>query len=228
MMTMRASWFMVAIGACGLALPAQVAAASSAAEDATMAVVEQALTASATIPDARVAISAVERGHGACAATVVARVEVPRPGDGSGRFAVKLIGPPVSGAPCETWSWVRLRLYAKVSVATRAIHSGEGFAGALATEEREIKPGHIPALVVDGATADRPLGAGQMLEADAMKIPGPRAGESVKVVLIAGGMAIEQTGRAVPCARNHTCAVLPSGKHVDGALVDGRLMVQLQ
>jgi len=49
----------------------------------------------------------------------------------------------------------------------------------------------------------------------------------VKVVLVSGGLAVEQVGRAVPCARNHNCAVLPSGKHVDGALVEGRLMVQL-
>ena len=67
-----------------------------------------------------------------------------------------------------------------------------------------------------------------MVEADGVRAPGPRAGEPVKVVLIVpGAMAIEQMGRAVSCARNHNCAVLPSGKHVDGTFVDGRLLVEM-
>jgi hypothetical protein len=198
-----------------------------AAEDAASAAVVGALTASATIPEARVAVSAIERGHGNCVASTVEHVEVPRPVDGSGRFAVKLVGARASGEPCDTWSWVRLRVFAKVAVTTRAIRGGDSLTGAVKTEEREIQPGHVPALPVDGATAERSLGAGQMLEADVMRAPGLRSGETVKVVFVSGGMSIEQTGRAVPCARNHNCAVLPSGKHVDGALVEGRLMVQV-
>ncbi|HEY8926676.1 MAG TPA: hypothetical protein VIU64_19970, partial [Polyangia bacterium] len=97
-------------------------------------------------------------------------------------------------------------------------------------DDREIKVGHLPADAVSleaGATADRALVAGQVVETDMVRAPGPRPGDPVKVVLVAGALAIEQTGRAVPCARNHNCAVLPSGKHVDGAFVDGRLLVQM-
>ena len=196
-------------------------------EDVASAAVVSALTASATIPDARVVVSSVERGHGTCVAATMERVEVPRPVDGSGRFAVKLVGARASGEPCESWSWVRVRLFASVPVVTRAVRGGDSLAGATKMEEREIQPGHVPAIVVADATADRSLGAGQMLEADAVRAPGLRSGESVKVVLVSGGLAVEQIGRAVPCARNHNCAILPSGKHVDGALVEGRLMVQI-
>jgi hypothetical protein len=217
-MMMRTSLFM------SLML-ASLAARAVAADEPAPAAVVSALAASTTIPDARVTVTSVERGHGAC--TSVERVEVPRPVDGSGRFAVKLIGARASGEPCESWSWVRVRLFAKVPVVTRAVRAGDSLAGAVKTEEREIQPGHVPASVAADASADRSLGAGQMLEADAVRAPGLRPGEAVKVVLVSGGLAVEQTGRAVPCARNHTCAVLPSGKHVDGALVEGRLMVQL-
>jgi len=218
-MMMRAALFISTVVA-ALAAPGVALGGDDAA-------VVSALTASSTIPEARVVVSSVERGHGTCAGATVERVEVPRPVDGSGRFAVKLIGSRASGEPCESWSWVRVRLFADVPVVTRAVRGGDSLAGAFKTEEREIQPGHVPASVGAGAIADRSLGAGQMLEADAVKVPGLRAGETVRVVLVSGGLAVEQIGRAVPCGRNHNCAVLPSGKHVDGALVEGRLMVQI-
>ncbi len=78
-----------------------------------------------------------------------------------------------------------------------------------------------------GSVADRSLGAGQMIEADAVRAPGLKTGENVKVLIVSGALAIEQTGHAIPCARGKSCALLPSGKHVEGTLVDGRLMVPL-
>jgi hypothetical protein len=201
------------------------------ADPALMAAVSAALVAAATVPDARIEGLSVDRPRNACGAAVPERVEIPRPVDGSARLAVKLIGPARGAAPpCETWGWARFRLLAPVPVAGRAVRAGEPLAGATRLDEREIKAGHPPADLASleaGATADRTLVPGQMVEADMVRAPGPRPGDPVKVVLVAGALAIEQTGRSVPCARNHNCAVLPSGKHVDGAFVDGRLLVQM-
>jgi len=93
-MMMRAALF-VSMVVVGLAAPS----VARGGEDAASAAVVSALTASATIPDARVVVSSVERGHGTCAASTTERVEVPRHVDGSGRFAVKLIGARASGEP---------------------------------------------------------------------------------------------------------------------------------
>jgi len=112
-------------------------------------------------------------------------------------------------------------------VATRAIRAGDAFAGAIATAEREILPGRQPATSLDGAIAERTVGPGQMIEAGMAQAPGLHPGQAVKVVLVAGALSIEQTGRAVACGRNHNCAVLSSGRHVDGALVDGHLLVEM-
>jgi hypothetical protein len=190
--------------------------------------VQAALAAAVTIPGARADLVALDRPANDCVTTDPAvRVEIARPIDGSGRFAVKLIGTRARGMTCEVWAWARIRVFAQVPVARRAIRAGETLASATRTEEREIRPGHVPALLTAASTADRTLGMGQMIEADAVATPGLRAGESVKILIISGSLAIEQIGHAVPCTRGHNCAVLPSGKRIEGTLVDGRLMVQL-
>ena len=191
-------------------------------------VVQEALDAADVVPNGRVEILSLDRAPNTCAAAGELRAEVPRPVDGSGRFGVKVLGAHAGGSPCQAWIWVRLRVMAQVSVATRAIRTGEPFAGATATAEREILPGRQPASSVEGAIAERTVGPGQMIESEMARAPGLHPGESVKVVLVAGALSIEQTGRAVACARNHNCAVLPNGKHVDGTLTDGRLLVELQ
>ena len=189
-------------------------------------VVQAALDAADVVPNGRVEILSLDRAPNGCGSAEL-RAEVPRPVDGSGRFGVKLLGAHASGAPCQAWIWARVRVMAPVSVATRAIRAGEPFAGGTATAEREIMPGRQPAAALDGAIAERTVGPGQMIEADMARAPGLRPGQPVKVVLVAGALSIEQTGRAVACTRNHNCAVLPSGRHVDGALVDGHLLVEM-
>ena len=197
-----------------------------------------ALSAAVTISGARVDIVAFDlpapppRSPGNCLTSGPdGHIETSRPIDGSGRVAVRLTGSRSGGATCEVWAWARVRMFAKVPVTRRAVRAGETFASAAATEEREIKSGHVPAtweaVVANGSVAGHSLGAGQVIEADAVRAPGPRAGESVKILIVSGALAIEQIGHAVPCARGKSCALLPSGKHIEGTLVDGRLMVQL-
>lgn len=206
----------LAAGAPAAAHPSEVAA-----------VVQNALDAADVVPNGRVELLAVDRSPNTCGHLADLQAEVPRPVDGSGRFGVKLTGTRAAGSSCEFWVWARVRVMARVPVATRAIRTGESFAGATELVEREIRPGRQPATSLQGAVADRSLGPGQVIEADMAELPGLRPGEPVKVVLVAGALTVEQTGRAVPCSRNHNCAVLPSGRHVEGALVDGRLLVEM-
>lgn len=190
---------------------------------------QAALAEAVTVPGARVDVVALDRPAGEClTADPRTRMEVGRPIDGSGRVAIKLVGTGAGGTACEVWAWARVRVFAKVSVAAKAIRAGEKLGeAAVRTEEREIRSGHVPALVTASSVSDRSVGVGQMIEASAIRAPGPRAGEAIKVLILSGALAVEQTGRAVPCGRDSSCAVLPSGKHVQGTFAEGRLLVRL-
>jgi flagella basal body P-ring formation protein FlgA len=201
--------------------------AARADETLTSQALQEALTAAVTIPGARADVVSLDRPSGDCITTGSnTRMEATRPIDGSGRFALKLVGAR-AGKACEVWAWARVKVFAQVPVASRSIRAGETLTSAVRIEEREIKPGHAPATLTDASVADRSLGIGQMIESDAVRAPGLRAGEPVKIILVSGTLAIEQTGRAVPCGRNRNCAVLPSGKHLEGTIADGRLVVQV-
>ena len=227
------------VGLAGLALALVAASASAAPVDAPAAspakksdgadlpALASALAESSTVAGARVELVALEGASASCRTDGAdVRVETSRPVDGSGRFAVKLIGHTATkGARCELWAWARLRVFASVRVARRPIRAGEALTPATIVEEREIRSGHVPMAAVDGLTADRAIGAGQMIEEGTARAPGPRAGEPIKVVIVLGALAVEQDGHVLPCSAGRTCAVLPSGKRVEGALVDGRLMV---
>jgi flagella basal body P-ring formation protein FlgA len=202
-------------------------AQATAGDNGVPALVHTALEAATTVPNARVDVVALERSPSTCSFRSDVRVEIPRPVDGSGKFAVKLIGARASGETCEGWIWAQVRVFAKVSVATRVIRAGDSFAGATEHADRELKAGRVPAASLEGATADRSLGLGQMIEEDFVRAPGLRPGEMVKILVVSGSLSVEQMGRAVPCARNRSCAVLPSGRHVDGTMIDGRLLVEL-
>lgn len=222
---------LVAAGAL-LALPAAVyaGAGTSAGTDEGLASpgLQAALAAAVTIPDARVDVVALDRPASDCLTNgPQARVEASRPIDGSARVALKLFGSRAGHGSCEVWAWARVRVFAQVSVAARAIRAGEVFRSAVRVEEREIKPGHVPAVLTETSLADRSFGAGQMIEAGGVRTPGPRAGEMVKILIVSGTLMVEQTGRAIACGRDSSCAVLPSGKHVEGTFADGRLLVHL-
>jgi hypothetical protein len=226
------SWFVAAAIAFGIAcavaqIPARARAEENPASPASPEL-QAALASALTIPGARADIVSLEKTGGDCVTDgPTTRMEAARPIDGSGRVALKLTGVRSTGRSCEVWAWARIKVFAAVPVARRAIRAGEGLADAVRTEEREIKPGHVPATVTAASIAERSLGAGQMIEAEAVRAPGPRAGETVKVLIVSGALVIEQLGRVVSCGRGHVCAVLPSGKHIEGTLENGRLKVDL-
>jgi hypothetical protein len=52
-------------------------------------------------------------------------------------------------------------------------------------------------------------------------------GEPLKVIVMTGALAVEMQGRAVPCGAGRTCVVLPSGRHMEGRLENGHLLVEV-
>jgi flagella basal body P-ring formation protein FlgA len=223
----------------GLARPAAArgpasqgsSASSSAPSPSLLAEVREAIEGALTVPDSRVEVVGVDQQAADCQPArarsgAATPFEIPNPVEGSGRVAIKAVGVRSSGEACQLWLWAHVRIMAQVPVARRSIRAGDTLADAVTLEEREIHPGHSPVAICDGCVADRFVGAGQVVESVAVRAPGLRTGEPIKVILVSGALLAEQSGRAIPCGRGQ-CAVLPSGKHVQGTVVDGRLMVRV-
>ena len=166
-----------------------------------------------------VAVSFTQPKSNNCEATAAT---IARPIEGSGRYAVKL-----EGNGCSAWAWLQLDVWAQ-----RAGHHPPGARGRAAgiggddggtADHRRARPG---AAVADTAAA-RSIPRGQMVLASHVRAVGGGAGEAVKVLVRSGAIVIESTGRLVSCGRDRACAVLPSGKHVEGRLDEGRLLVDL-
>jgi flagella basal body P-ring formation protein FlgA len=202
-----------------LFLIAASASVAAAAETALPAPVENAITGALAVAGARVVATSysasLPRGCQATSATVA------RPIEGSGRYAVKL-----QGSGCTGWAWVRLELWAPVPVTTRQVRQGEALAGAVTLVERQITSGRAPPVLAANAVAARSLARGQAVTGEQLRQGGSGAGEAVKVVVRSGGVEVATAGRMVGCGRGHTCAVLASGKHVEGQLAEGVLLVQ--
>jgi len=198
-------------------LPGAVRAGAPTSVDIPV-VARQALESRLTMPEARLMVVSWRPAGRPC---VAQRAEVGKPISGSGRYAVKL-----SGARCSAWAWAEIEVLAKAYVTTRAVGEGELLEGAVSEIEKEVRPGRQPARVVRGARAGRALAKGQVLEAAHLESAAPEAGESIEVVVLVGDLRIVQTGRVVGCGRNKACALMPSGKHVEGQLVEGRLLVE--
>ncbi|OFX24445.1 MAG: hypothetical protein A2V77_19745 [Anaeromyxobacter sp. RBG_16_69_14] len=153
------------------------------------------------------------------------RAEAPRPVSASGRVALHLFGR--DGAErCDGWAWVRVRVSAPSLVTTRAIMEGAALEGAVAAVEREVVAGRPPVTTLpEGAVADRALAAGVPLDEAHFRI-GARPGQAVAVVLRAGALAVEQRGQAIACRRGRACALLPTGRRVEGTWHDGRIQLE--
>jgi hypothetical protein len=190
------------------------------------AILRQAVERALAVPGARLDSAVEERAGVRPSDCRVLEAEVAQPVEASGRVAVKFSGRSGRGQRCEAWTWMRVRVVAPVAIAARTLRAGERLEGAVTTEERELRAGHAPAPIGATSVAARDLAAGQLLDAGAVGEPTLRPGEAVKVWVVSGALVIEQSGRGVPCVRGRACAVLASGKQVEGSLVDGRLVVQ--
>ena len=182
------------------------------------AVARQALERRLAVPGARLLVQSWKPAGRPCSAL---RAEVGRTISGSGRYAVKL-----TGSRCSAWAWASIEVLAKAYVTTRVVAEGELLEGAVSEIEKEVRPGRQPVQLVRGARAGRALAKGQVLEAAHLDSAAPAAGENIEVIVRLGSLRIVQIGRVVGCGRDRACALMPSGKHVEGQLVEGRLLVE--
>lgn len=152
------------------------------------------------------------------------RAEVGKPIEGSGRVAVKLLGEQ-GGRACAGWGWAEVRVLGQVLVTTRAVRAGEPLAAAVTLSEREVRQGRHPLSDATGMIATRTLAAGIVVEGEHVQVATGRPGGNVKVMVRSGDLVIEASGRSVACGRERACAVLASGRQVEGRFAEDRLWV---
>lgn len=185
----------------------------------------EAVAGALSVPGARVELEGVRTSSGAgCAAEAW---ETLRPVQASGSAPLRFSGRTAAGLPCEGYAWGRVRVLAPAAVTTRPLRAGEPLEGAFRVEDREVLPGRSALAVAPaGANAARRLPAGAVLDEASVRT-GPAPGEAVAVLLRDGALSVELSGRAVPCPRGRACALLPSGRRVEGRHVDGRILVEV-
>jgi hypothetical protein len=186
--------------------------------------VRAALSRALALPDARVEIDGFSASlPPGCRAS---EAEALRPLVASGRAALRLRGGS-RGSPCEGFGWARVRVFARALVASRSLRQGEAVSPAAAPAETEVLPGRAPlSALPPGAVAARAIAAGAPIEAALLRV-GPAPGDAVAVRLRVGDVEAEQAGRALPCARGRACALLPSGRRVEGAWDGARILVEI-
>lgn len=186
----------------------------------------QAVAAALAVHGARAEVGEVRATAGAsCPAD---RVEVLRPVAGSGEVPVRFTGTDPAGRACQGFGWVRVRVTTPGLVASRLVKSGEPLEDAVAPGEVELRTGRPAPLeaLPAGARAARTLAAGAPVLPDDVRT-GPAPGEPITVLVrLSGGLEITQTGRTLPCARGHACALLPGGRRVEGRLEGGHLLLE--
>jgi hypothetical protein len=182
--------------------------------------VSEVLFQALTIPGARIVPTGWEaRVPAGCR---VERASLSGSVTGSARLPVKLHGPVCSG-----WGWVRFEVWAPAATLRRPVRAGQPLQPALVIQDREIKMGRAGIVPPEGATAARDLPAGTVLSPEHVAGSTLAAGEKVKVIVLNGGLVVETQGRVLGCGPGKTCAVLSSGRHVEGRFQDGQLLVEL-
>lgn len=183
--------------------------------------VAAALEAALTVPGGRIVAREYRPSGPARCAPLEA--SVPTAIAGSGRYAVK-----IAGGGCTGWAFVRIEVFAPTAVTTRKLAAGESLDGNISVSELALPPGRVPFVPAPGATAARAMPIGRLIVASDVRSAASAlsAGAPVRVVVRSGLVQLEQTGRFVPCGSGRGCAVLPSGKHVEGRLEGTQLIVE--
>jgi hypothetical protein len=172
----------------------------------------------AAIPGATVELSNYRAAPAGCAPR---EASVERPYFASGEVMARFTGEDSRG-PCKGAALVHATVKAPVWVATKAARPGELVEAAQA--EREVR-GEPLAQLPQGARAAKAIAAGSVIDADSLQAAAGPTGSQIQVELRDGTLRIATAGRVVPCGRGKSCAVLQSGKHVEGAVENGVLVV---
>lgn len=130
-----------------------------------------------------------------------------------------------NGETCSGTGWASVRAFGNLLILSVPVAAGGALEHAARLEERELtRLQPAVAELPSGAVASRALAAGSALSRFDVREAGPNPGAMVTVVLHHGALSLSQEGRAVPCSRGHACALLPSGRRVEGAWLDGRIV----
>lgn len=142
---------------------------------------------------------------------------------GSGRVPVRY-----SGRHCTGLAWAEVKVWVDMAVTIRPVAKGQPLAGSIRRVEFEVRRGQLPFWPRDEAVASRPLLSGvRITERDVDGI-NRESGSHVKVVVTNGSLAVTTEGRRIACGHGRMCAVLPSGKRVEGSLDEAdRLIVEM-
>jgi flagella basal body P-ring formation protein FlgA len=213
------------LSVCVLLVAVWAPVAHAASDSYIEPMLEDAVQAAVTIDEARARVKVVSLRlpHG-CKAE---GAKIERPVSASGSLTVKLQGSTRHGELCEGWVRATVSLTAPVMVTTRVVRTGESLDSATTVQWQEIRAGAQPAAPMAGGIAARTMMSGQVVDASSVRSNKPSAGSQVRVSIRMGALSVEQIGRLVECGNTHFCAVLPSGKRVEGALEDDRLVVMV-
>jgi hypothetical protein len=171
------------------------------------------------VPGATVELSNYRAAPASCIARE-ARVE--RPYFASGEVMARFTGEDSKG-PCNGAALVHATVRAQVWVAARAARAGEPIEAIQA--ERELRGEPLQDLP-QGARAARNIAAGAIIDSDSLQDAAGPTGSKIGIELRDGALRVATVGRVVPCGRGKSCAVLQSGKHVEGQVQNGILLVQ--
>lgn len=173
----------------------------------------------AAVPGATVELSNYRAAPASCVARE-ARVE--RPYFASGEVMARFTGEDSKG-PCNGAALVHATVRAQVWVAAKAAKTGDAIEAIKA--ERELRAEPLTDLP-QGARAARPIAAGSIIDAASLQDAAGPVGGKIGIELRDGALRVATEGRVVPCGRGRSCAVLQSGKHVEGQVQNGILLVQ--
>lgn len=175
--------------------------------------------AAAGVPGATVTLSNYRTAPASCVARE-ARVE--RPYFTSGEVMARFTGEDSKG-PCSGAALVHATVRAPVWVAVKSAKAGETIEAVQA--ERELRAEPLTDLP-QGARAARSIAAGAIIDQASLQDAAGPTGSKIAVELRDGTLRVATVGRVVPCGRGKSCAVLQSGKHVEGQVENGVLLVQ--
>jgi hypothetical protein len=127
---------------------------------------------------------------------------------------------------CRARVVVDVRVERSVLVVKRSLEAHQRLIDAVTLSWREVpRPVQVVDTLPEGAVARRALVAGQLLVQDDLAMPGPSAGDTVKVVVRRGDLRLVRNAVATPCAastdRRWHCARLPNGRLVHGVFREG-------
>jgi hypothetical protein len=176
--------------------------------------VAEAVKGAAGVPGATVELSAYRPSPASCP---IESAQVERPYFGSGEVLAHF-----AGAHCSGAALVHVSVRAAIWIAKKAVRAGEVIEAEQV--EKEIH-GEVLSALPNGARAAHAINAGQAISAEMLQDAAGPVGGKVSVELVDGALRIGTTGRVVPCSRGKSCAVLPSGKHVEGDFTGGVLVV---